>query len=64
MKTDIQEYVEGFPVEILKLEDRFVIQALNEGGNNETIVDLLDVLEWVINNCPELISFVKKKNGN
>lgn len=59
MKTTIKEYVEGFPVEILEFNGRPIIQASNEGGNNGTRVDLIDVINWVVCNRPDLISTSK-----
>lgn len=63
MKTKIKEYVEGLPVEILELNDRLIIQALNEGGNNGTRVDLIDVVNWVVCNRPELITSSKNQSS-
>ena len=34
---------------------RVIIIAYNEGGYNKTEVDLLDVIEWVKENKPELL---------
>lgn len=47
----VREYSEGYVVELCKNESngRLVIRALNEGRNAETLVDVLDVLNWV--NC-------------
>jgi hypothetical protein len=55
--TNIREYAEEMPVKILTDEDngRLVIQALNECGHNLTLVDLIDVIEWVKVNMPELL---------
>lgn len=61
MKTIIKEYAEGLPVEILELNGRLIIQALNEGGNNGTRVDLNDVIDWVICNRPDLVAIAKKQ---
>ena len=58
--TGVREYAEGMDVE-LKFDDeenRFVIYAKNEAGHNCTMVDLLDVLEWVQMNKPKLINRV------
>lgn len=65
MKTEIREYSEGYPVEIeqitkhptieLKGVGRWIIDAQNEGGHNGTEVDLLDVIDWVKQNKPELL---------
>jgi len=56
MKTDIREYVESEPVEIKEKDGRLVIEALNEGGHNGTEVDLVDVIEWVKMNKPDLLT--------
>ncbi len=36
-------------------EARWVVKAQNEGGYNHTRVDLIDVIEWVKINKPELL---------
>ena len=75
MKTNINEYAEEMPVEIVELKPkdgesfknvisdnnykahsnkRFVIRALNEGGCNITEVDLVDTLDFVKANMPDL----------
>lgn len=67
----IREYSEGMPVTMgevvldtygvkqfphMKIGDRrLVVVAANEGGYNCTQVDLLDVLEWVGANRPDLL---------
>jgi hypothetical protein len=62
----IREYGDGFDVEIVpvsaywvrdnpELLGRPVILAINEGGHNCVEVDLLDVIEWVKENKPELL---------
>jgi hypothetical protein len=56
MKTNIREYVEREPVEIKEKGGRLIIEALNEGGHNGTEVDLMDVIEWVEVNRPDLIT--------
>ena len=45
----VREYAEGFPVALWRDEDsgRLLIVAENEGGNNSTAIDLLDLLEWL-----------------
>lgn len=54
----IGEYNEGLPVRIYKCTknnvDRFVVEALNEGGSNGTLVDLVDLLWCVRVNMPDL----------
>jgi hypothetical protein len=53
----VREYYEGFNVEIEKQEgnSRWVVVALNEGGYNSTAVDLIDLINWVSANKPELL---------
>lgn len=50
----VREYGEGFPVS-LQVDDcsrRLVIVAKNEGGSNETAIDLVDLLNWLkLANC-------------
>ena len=68
--VEIREYGDGGDVEITEAEldeygtrstefkqgdKRFVIIATNEGGHNNTLVDLLDVIAWVKENKPELL---------
>lgn len=45
----VREHDEGFPVELCRDEktERLVIRAFNEGGNNCTSVDLLDLVAWL-----------------
>ncbi len=57
MKTPIREYAEGEEVEIVitkpwmeehkDVGERIVIVAKNEGGYNQTDVDLLDLLDFL-----------------
>lgn len=37
------------------IDERFVIRAWNEAGHNQTEVDLIDVLNYVKTNMPELL---------
>lgn len=55
IKTDIREYAEEMAVTIISKNERIVIKALNEGGYNLTEVDLVDVIQWVKRNKPELL---------
>lgn len=57
MNTNIREYYEEYPVEITLNEKsgRWCISAENEGGHNGTDVDLVDVVEWVKANRPDLL---------
>lgn len=53
----VREYMEGMPVKIRTNENgRLVISADNEAGHNRTDVDLLDLLDWVRCNLPELVT--------
>jgi len=51
--TGVKEYVEGLDVELVsgpQTGGRLAIRALNECGNNETIVDLWDLVDWLRRN--------------
>lgn len=50
----VTEYGDGLDVKIGYDKGRPVIVAFNEGGYCCTFVDLIQVLEWVRNNMPEL----------
>jgi hypothetical protein len=45
----VREHAEGYDVELIHESQtgRLVIQAKNEGGNNETLIDLWDLIEWL-----------------
>lgn len=48
--TGVKEYAEGLDVELVRsplTDGRLAIRALNECGNNETIVDLWDLVDWL-----------------
>lgn len=54
----VREHCEGYPVHIFKrrgVKNQYVIEAVNEGGYNGTLVNLNDVLGWVKKNKPELL---------
>ena len=55
--TSIREYAEEMPVRISVSAEsgRLVIEADNEAGHNGTEVDLVDVLDWVRANRPDLL---------
>ena len=64
VKTDIREYCEKLSVHVAEADNgRFVIEAWNEAGHNGVEVDLLDVLEWVRVNRPELLKEVCSRGG-
>ena len=60
----VQEYCEGMDVLIINTTGdinkkgcgRLVINAKNEAGYNSTEVDLLQLIEWIKANMPELIA--------
>lgn len=45
----VREYSEGYPVELWKDDEsgRLVFRARNEGGNNEVLIDVMDLIEWM-----------------
>ena len=69
--TGVREHSEGYDVHLVHLPlifrrapdgsslppegGRMVISAENEGGHNQTHVDLLDLLRWVKANHPDLL---------
>jgi len=55
MKTNIREYAEEISVGIIHHKERLVIQAINQGGHDCTYVDLVDVINFVKRNMPELL---------
>lgn len=50
----VTEYAEGLDVKLSVNKGRFVVDATNEGGYSGTDVDLVQLLEWVNKNMPEL----------
>lgn len=60
----VREYAEGFAVHLVTLpameapfmlpDPREVIEAVNEGGHNATLIDLLDLVAWIKEHRPEL----------
>ena len=51
----VTEYDEGLDVKLTYVNDRPVIWAANEAGYCSTLVDLIELLEWVKVNTPELM---------
>lgn len=46
----VKEYAEGYDVELVRQAitgGRLSVRARNEGGNNETLVDLWDLIDWL-----------------
>ena len=57
-KTTIaREYSEGMEVGVDREEDsnRWIVRAYNEGGHNCTEVDILDLVDWLRKNKPDLL---------
>ena len=52
----VTEYAEEMDVRLSVTKGRIVVGASNEGGFNGTEVDLVQLLEWVHKNMPELIT--------
>ena len=48
--SSVHELTEGYPVELWRDGEngRLVIRAKNEGGNNVTEVDLLELIQWCL----------------
>lgn len=47
---NVEEYAEGYEVELVRgaaTHGRLSIRARNEGGNNETLVDLWGLLDYL-----------------
>lgn len=57
MKMDgVSEYAEGYDVELLLNDEGIlVIRALNEGGYNCTEVDLIQLINWLKQEHPDLL---------
>jgi hypothetical protein len=43
----VKELTESFPVELVFEQGHIAIRARNEAGNNETIVDLWSLIDWM-----------------
>lgn len=60
--TGVREHGEGYDVELrdqftsTRGEPRLCVLARNEGGYNSTAVDLLDLIQWLRENKPELLN--------
>ncbi len=52
--TNIREFGEEYPVDVVFEEGEYVIKAWNEGHHNNTIVSLKDVIEWACEHMPDL----------
>lgn len=52
----VTEYSEDLPALLEQHNQRWVISALNEGGCNGTMVDVLQLVEWLRKNRPDLLS--------
>ena len=56
-RTSIREYSDEMEVEVDREENsnRWIVRAYNEGGYNRTEVDILDLVDWLRKNNPELL---------
>ena len=69
--TGVREYCEQYPVALVLVSPhaerpeygplptegpRWCVQAMNEGGHNSTSIDLLDLIQWLRANRPELLA--------
>jgi hypothetical protein len=52
----VTEYEEGMDVELVYENNRLAIRASNEAGFCCTLVDLIQLLDWVKTNKPELMN--------
>lgn len=46
----VREHAEGYGVELARHAEtggRLCVRARNEGGNNETLIDLRDLVDWL-----------------
>lgn len=51
----VREYAEAYPVKLLFRDERWIVQARNEGGFNATEVDLVDLIAWLQRCRPEFL---------
>ena len=51
----VREYSEQMEVELKRENERLVVTAFNEGGFKTTNVDLLDLLDWLSANRPDIL---------
>jgi len=52
----VREYAEEMDVQLVQQDDgRWVIKAKNEAGHNCTLVDVLDLVNWLYMNKPDLL---------
>jgi hypothetical protein len=58
MKNTIREYAEGVKVDFGHHDGRAVIAAQSAGGYDGTYVDLVDLLEYVKSEMPDVWSAV------
>jgi hypothetical protein len=56
MMAGVREYAEGMDVNLAVRDGRVVIDAWNEGGHNITEVDLADLIGWLRQHLPHLLT--------
>lgn len=69
--SGVREYCEQYPATLVLVPpdekrprfgplptegSRWCVHALNEGGHNSTSIDLLDLIRWLRDNRPELLT--------
>ena len=57
--ASVREYGDGMPVELGLIQGqqiRPIVVAKNQNGHDCTAIDLLDIIEWVKDNMPELLA--------
>jgi hypothetical protein len=58
----VREYAEDLMVECGSVNGRLVITAYNENGHNCTQVDILDLIEYLRDEAPELLEVPNAKD--
>ena len=51
----VREHSEQMEVELRRENERLVVTAFNEGGFKTTNVDLLELLDWLSANRPDIL---------
>ena len=54
--NEVHEYAECYPVKLSIANQRIVINATNQGGHDGTEVDLIDLISWIKEHFPALLS--------
>ena len=54
--NDVSVYSDDYAPKLCEDNGRLTIVATNEGGYNSTSVDLLDLISWIKENIPDLLT--------